>query len=55
MHQTKHALELISESVLGFVKPSMTPMDINVKLTTKEYGDHVFKGTNQAEPIAYQG
>ena len=48
MHQTKHALELISESVLGFVKPSMTPMDINVKLTTKEYGDHVFKDTNQA-------
>ena len=48
MHQTKHALKLISESGLGAVKPSMTPMDINVKLTTKEFGDHVFKGTNQA-------
>uniref|UniRef100_A0A3Q7GH06 Reverse transcriptase Ty1/copia-type domain-containing protein n=1 Tax=Solanum lycopersicum TaxID=4081 RepID=A0A3Q7GH06_SOLLC len=55
MHQTKHTLEIISESGLGEVNPSMTPMEINVKLTTKEYGDHIFRGTNQAEHIAYQG
>ena len=33
----------------------MTPMDINVMLTTKENGDHVLNGTNQAQPIADQG
>ena len=48
MHQTKHALELIYESGLREVKSYMTLMDINVKLTIKEYGDHIFKGNNQA-------
>ena len=55
MHQRKYAFELISETGLGAVKPAITPMDINVKLTTKEYGDHVFRGTNQGEPIVDQG
>ena len=52
MHQMMYALELICESGLGAVNPSMNHMDINVKLTTKKYGDYVFTGTNQAELIA---
>ena len=48
LHQQNHALELIYESGLREVKSYMTLMDINVKLTIKEYGDHIFKGNNQA-------
>ncbi|XP_049352259.1 uncharacterized mitochondrial protein AtMg00810-like [Solanum verrucosum] len=55
MHQRKSALELISETGLGAAKPAMPPMDINVKFTNKEYDDHVFNDTNQAEPIVDQG
>ncbi|XP_059310241.1 uncharacterized mitochondrial protein AtMg00810-like [Lycium ferocissimum] len=40
MHQRKYALELISELGLFAAKPISTPIDCNVKLTTKEYDDH---------------
>ncbi|KAH0706956.1 hypothetical protein KY289_012032 [Solanum tuberosum] len=53
MHQRKYVLELISEVDLGAAKPAMTPMDANIKLTSKEYDDHVIKA--QAEPMANQG
>lgn len=55
MHQRKYALELISRTGLGAARPAMTPMDTNVKLTTKEYDDHIFKDTKQAETMADQG
>lgn len=54
MHQRKYALELISGTGLGAAKPAMTPMDTNVKLTTKEYDDHVYKDTTEKEPMADQ-
>ncbi|XP_075077347.1 uncharacterized protein LOC142164075 [Nicotiana tabacum] len=49
MHQRKDTLELISELGLSTTKPVSSPMDINVKLTTKEYDDHLAKiGTDIA-------
>ncbi|XP_059295477.1 uncharacterized protein LOC132048809 [Lycium ferocissimum] len=41
MHQRKYALELISESRLGVAKPFHTPIDTSVKLTTREYDQHL--------------
>ncbi|XP_070055197.1 uncharacterized mitochondrial protein AtMg00810-like [Nicotiana tomentosiformis] len=43
MHQRKYTLELIFELGLSASKPAYSPMDINVKLTTKEYDDHLAK------------
>ncbi|MDV3192372.1 MAG: reverse transcriptase domain-containing protein, partial [Candidatus Phytoplasma australasiaticum] len=37
MNQRKYALELIAEAGLGTVKPHMTPLDCNQKLTSVEY------------------
>ncbi|KAF3620269.1 putative cold shock protein CS66-like [Capsicum annuum] len=42
MHQRKYALELISKKRLGAAKPAATPIGTNIKLTTKEYDDHVY-------------
>jgi len=39
MHQRKYALQLISEVGLSAAKPSGTPIDVNVKLTSKQYDD----------------
>ncbi|XP_019241600.1 PREDICTED: uncharacterized protein LOC109221582 [Nicotiana attenuata] len=39
MHQRKYALKLISETGLGAAKPAITPLDYNIKRTTKEYDD----------------
>jgi len=47
MHQRKYALELISEVGMTAAKPADTPIDINVKLTSKLYDEHVKK--KQAE------
>ncbi|XP_019267541.1 PREDICTED: uncharacterized protein LOC109244840 [Nicotiana attenuata] len=44
MHQRKYTLELISETGLGAAKPAITPLDFNVKLTTKEYDIYANKG-----------
>lgn len=41
MHQRKYALDLISETGLSAAKPAPTPLDSNVKLTTKECDQHV--------------
>ncbi|XP_015165801.1 uncharacterized protein [Solanum tuberosum] len=43
MHQRKYALELISEVGMTAAKPAGTPIDINVKLTSKLYDEHVKK------------
>lgn len=39
MHQRKYTLELISEVGMTAAKPAGTPIDINVKLTSKEYDE----------------
>ncbi|XP_047267613.1 uncharacterized protein LOC124898041 [Capsicum annuum] len=55
MHQRKYALELVSELGLGAMKPFTTPIDTNIKLTTKEYVDHVHKREHVIDdPPAYQ-
>ncbi|WMV58292.1 hypothetical protein MTR67_051677 [Solanum verrucosum] len=40
MHQRKYALELISELGLSAAKPSKTPIDNSIKITTIEYDLH---------------
>ncbi|XP_019239265.1 PREDICTED: uncharacterized protein LOC109219284 [Nicotiana attenuata] len=40
MHQRKYTLELIYELGLGAAKPAATPIEANIKLTTKEYDEH---------------
>ncbi|XP_047258159.1 uncharacterized mitochondrial protein AtMg00810-like, partial [Capsicum annuum] len=41
MHQRKYALELLSELGLIAAKPISTPMDYNIKLTCRQFDDHV--------------
>ncbi|XP_075112104.1 uncharacterized protein LOC142182080 [Nicotiana tabacum] len=41
LHQRKYALELVSELGLSTAKPIGTPMDNNLKLTTREYDEHL--------------
>ena len=41
MHQRKYTLELISETGLSSSKPVATPMDTNVKLTTKQLDEYI--------------
>nr|XP_016479842.1 PREDICTED: uncharacterized protein LOC107801087 [Nicotiana tabacum] len=42
IHQErKYTLELIAEVGLTAAKPSTTPIDINTKLTTKQYDEHI--------------
>lgn len=40
MHQRKYALELISELGVSAAKPSKTPIDNSIKITTIEYDLH---------------
>ncbi|XP_075096502.1 secreted RxLR effector protein 161-like [Nicotiana tabacum] len=49
MHQRKYTIELISELGLGATKPAVTPIEANVKLTTKEYDEHtvILYGTTE--------
>ncbi|XP_070003515.1 uncharacterized mitochondrial protein AtMg00810-like [Nicotiana sylvestris] len=59
MHQRKYALKLISEVGLSAAKPVVTPLDTNIKLTTKEFDDHCNKTKNSgseqlADQKAYQ-
>ncbi|XP_019241295.1 PREDICTED: uncharacterized protein LOC109221285 [Nicotiana attenuata] len=41
MHQRKYALELISEVGLAAAKPAITLIDVNIKLTSKQYNDSI--------------
>nr|XP_016470212.1 PREDICTED: uncharacterized protein LOC107792505 [Nicotiana tabacum] len=41
MNKRKYALQLISESGLEGAKPALTPLECNLKLTSKEYDDHM--------------
>lgn len=54
MHQRKYLLQLISETGLGASKPAMTHMDTIVKMTSKEYDDHLSKGNDQTEAMVDQ-
>uniref|UniRef100_A0A3Q7FYS0 Reverse transcriptase Ty1/copia-type domain-containing protein n=1 Tax=Solanum lycopersicum TaxID=4081 RepID=A0A3Q7FYS0_SOLLC len=56
MHQRKYALQLIDEVGLSGAKPSGTPMDVNVKLTLKQYDDQTKEnqGDKLVDPDAYQ-
>jgi len=56
MHQRKYALQLIAEVGLSGAKPSGTPTDVNVKLTSKQYDDQTKEnqGDKLVDPSAYQ-
>ncbi|KAL3379683.1 hypothetical protein AABB24_000409 [Solanum stoloniferum] len=55
MHQRKYALELISEVGMSAAKPAGTPIDINVKLTSKLYDEHVNKNQDESnDPLVDQ-
>ncbi|XP_049394283.1 uncharacterized mitochondrial protein AtMg00810-like [Solanum stenotomum] len=41
MTQRKYALELVSESGLGGAKPACTPLEMNQKLTSIQYDEHI--------------
>lgn len=45
MHQRKYALELISETGLSRAKSAGTPIDVHIKLTSKQYNEQT--GQNQ--------
>ena len=59
MHQRKYTLELISETRLNSSKPAATPMDTNVKLTTKQLDEYIRSGnsekSNANDPLVDQG
>lgn len=40
MYQRKYALKIISEAGLSAAKSIATPIDYNVKLTSKQYDEH---------------
>lgn len=45
MNQRKYTLKLISEVELSVSKPMSIPIDVNVKLTSRQYDTHI--GKNQ--------
>ncbi|XP_019069809.1 uncharacterized mitochondrial protein AtMg00810-like [Solanum lycopersicum] len=49
MHQRKYTLELIVEVGLTAAKPAGTPIDINVKLTSILYDEHVNKEHEESD------
>ncbi|XP_019235860.1 PREDICTED: uncharacterized protein LOC109216183 [Nicotiana attenuata] len=52
MHRRKYTLGLIAEVGLTAAKPSTTPIDINTKLTTKQYDEHISKDERSVEDPA---
>nr|XP_016470173.1 PREDICTED: uncharacterized mitochondrial protein AtMg00810-like [Nicotiana tabacum] len=56
MHQRKYALELIVDLGFSSSKPIVTPMELNVKLTTVEFDTHVGPIKDKAldDPGPYQ-
>uniref|UniRef100_A0A3Q7JDI9 Reverse transcriptase Ty1/copia-type domain-containing protein n=1 Tax=Solanum lycopersicum TaxID=4081 RepID=A0A3Q7JDI9_SOLLC len=59
MHQRKYTLELISKTGLSSSKPAATPMDTNVKLTTKQLDEYIRlrnpEKVNSNDQLADQG
>ncbi|XP_019262826.1 PREDICTED: uncharacterized protein LOC109240615 [Nicotiana attenuata] len=49
MNQRKYALELVSECGLGGAKPTDSPLDQNLKLTSVEYDKHCEGQTNDED------
>ncbi|XP_049382707.1 uncharacterized protein LOC125847041 [Solanum stenotomum] len=41
MHQRRYVLELLADLRLGAVKPAGAPMDYNLKLTSRQFDEHV--------------
>uniref|UniRef100_A0A3Q7EYZ3 Reverse transcriptase Ty1/copia-type domain-containing protein n=1 Tax=Solanum lycopersicum TaxID=4081 RepID=A0A3Q7EYZ3_SOLLC len=41
IHQRKYTLELLADMGLSGAKPVSTPMELNLKLTSTEYDDHI--------------
>ncbi|XP_047268115.1 uncharacterized mitochondrial protein AtMg00810-like [Capsicum annuum] len=58
MHQRKYTLELLSELGLTAAKPICTPMDYNLKLTSRQFDDHVKQiqpdEDTSADKVTYQ-
>ncbi|KAM3234188.1 hypothetical protein P3L10_019547 [Capsicum annuum] len=58
MSQRKYSFELIFELGLAVYKPSDTPIDTNVKLTTREYDEYTNMNTREnpllADASSYQ-
>ncbi|KAM3270116.1 hypothetical protein P3S67_030022 [Capsicum chacoense] len=55
MHQRKYTLELISELGLGAAKPAITPIDTNVKLTTRAYDEYLNKNPTEDPVLSDKG
>ncbi|XP_055830891.1 uncharacterized mitochondrial protein AtMg00810-like [Solanum dulcamara] len=59
MSQRKYALELILESGLEGAKPACTPLEMNQKLTSVQYDEHIYKTVAEddkllTDPTKYQ-
>ncbi|XP_069150994.1 uncharacterized mitochondrial protein AtMg00810-like [Solanum lycopersicum] len=57
IHQRKYTLELLADMGLSGAKPISTPMEMNLKLTSTEYDDHMdssHKDTLLEDPASYQ-
>ncbi|XP_049371950.1 uncharacterized protein LOC125836839 [Solanum verrucosum] len=51
MSQRKYASDLISESGLGGAKPACTPLEMNQKLTSVQYDEHINNGIPEGDTI----
>ncbi|XP_055826459.1 uncharacterized mitochondrial protein AtMg00810-like [Solanum dulcamara] len=49
MHQRKYALQLVLEVGLSCAKPAGTPIDVNMKLTSKKYDEQT--GQNHEDQL----
>ena len=57
IHQRKYTLELLADMGLSGAKPVSTPMEMNLKLTSTEYDDHMDSSHNDTlleDPASYQ-
>jgi len=58
MHQRKYILELIAEVGMSAAKPAATPIDVNIKLTSKQYDEQIRDKKNSedqlVDPTSYQ-
>ncbi|XP_049349453.1 secreted RxLR effector protein 161-like [Solanum verrucosum] len=54
MHQRKYALELIAEVGMSAAKPAGTLIDVNVKLTSKQYDEHEKRHRALENPLVDQ-